>query len=62
MVLQKLLYGTQKKKNGRAVLANKPKLFIDGTARHLRRHVNTFAVEITALFKGAHQFSPPPGH
>lgn len=45
-----------------AVLANKPKLFIDGTVRHLKRHVNTFAVEITALFKGAHQFSPLQGH
>lgn len=43
-------------------VANKPKLFIDGTVRHLWRHVNTFAVEITALFKGAHQFSPLQGH
>lgn len=44
------------------VLANKPKLFIDGTVRHFRRYVNTFVLEITALFKGAHQFSPLQGH
>lgn len=42
--LQMLLCGPKRT----AVLTNKPRLFIDGTVRHLSQHGNTFAVEITA--------------